>query len=76
MRKYFFIYFPLSTFNLLLRNYSLCVPSIGSFITTSVPAPLALLIFISPPCSFTIRSTMDRPSPVPPVPRERALSTR
>ena len=31
---------------------------------------------ISPPCMLTICRTMDRPRPVPPVARERALSTR
>ncbi len=38
------------------------------------PEPRALSTAISPPCSITICLTIERPSPVPPAFRERALS--
>ena len=41
-----------------------------------VPLPSSLEALIVPPWSSTICLTMDSPSPVPPVARERALSTR
>ena len=41
-----------------------------------VPAPSWLSTHTRPPCSCAMCFTIDRPSPVPPVSRERPLSTR
>jgi hypothetical protein len=40
------------------------------------PLPGSLSMSISPPWRCTTCLTMDKPSPVPPVSRERLLSTR
>ena len=49
---------------------------IYSFIVISVPFPTSLFRLISPSCSSTMCFTMASPSPVPPVSRDRLLSTR
>lgn len=42
----------------------------------TVPSFTLLSTQISPPCNCTICLTMESPRPVPPISRERALSTR
>ena len=52
-------------------------PFLSGSVTVKVePLPGAESTVISPRCSCTICRTMERPRPVPPVSRERALSTR
>jgi hypothetical protein len=48
----------------------------GSTMLKLEPAPGVLAIFSSPPCRCTTCLTIARPSPVPPVSRERLRSTR
>ena len=48
----------------------------GSSMMNVVPLFSSLSARMSPSCKSTIWRTMDRPRPVPPVSRERALSTR
>ena len=48
----------------------------GNVTAKHVTPSAVLLISILPRCRFTICLTMARPSPVPPIWRERALSTR
>ena len=48
----------------------------GSSMMKVDPLFSSLSARISPSCRSTICRTMDRPRPVPPVSRERALSTR
>ncbi|MMZ58713.1 hypothetical protein D1872_207040 [compost metagenome] len=48
----------------------------GSVKVTLVPLPSSDCNEIVPPCALTISRAMERPSPVPPIFRDRALSTR
>src|SRR5690606_20937187 len=48
----------------------------GSVTVTVVPRRYAVSIPMSPPWARTISRAMDKPSPVPPMWRDRALSTR
>ena len=48
----------------------------GTFMTTSVPLPTSLFISMLPPLASIISFAIGRPSPVPPISLERALSTR
>ena len=48
----------------------------GSEITNIEPTPGSLVQVMSPPCATKIVRAIDRPSPEPPISRERALSTR
>ena len=48
----------------------------GSCTVNVVPSPRLDCTVTEPACRRTICCTMDRPRPVPPVSRERALSTR
>src|SRR5690606_20307377 len=48
----------------------------GSLTVTVVPLPTSESMAMTPPCARTISRAMERPSPVPPMLRERALSTR
>ena len=41
-----------------------------------LPSPGVLSAATRPPCSSTRLRTMANPNPLPPVPRERALSAR
>jgi|GEM_PF-3262079 len=50
--------------------------AIGSVKRTVVPWFNWLSMTSSPPCALTRCFTMAKPSPVPPISRERALSTR
>jgi hypothetical protein len=48
----------------------------GREMMTRVDIPMVLSARTVPPCSFTMCLTMDKPNPVPPYWRLRALSTR
>jgi hypothetical protein len=48
---------------------------VGSTMLTRVPRPGVLSIVIVPPCAATMLRHIDRPSPVPPLARARAVST-
>ena len=50
--------------------------AVGSNTETIVPLCRALSIFNCAPCACAICLTMARPNPVPPISRDRALSTR
>ena len=61
------------------RKYYVFSPirvSAGSRILTTVPAPSTLSTEIVPLCASTISLAIESPSPVPPAPVERDLSTR
>lgn len=48
----------------------------GSRTQNSDPTPGVLVRLISPPCCSAIHRAIERPSPVPPVARERSFETR
>ena len=53
-----------------------CASAAGMVMSTEVPLPYSDEISIRPLCWFRISCAMERPRPVPPDSRERALSTR
>ena len=58
------------------RRFGRYLVMMGRSMMKVVPLFSSLSARISPSCKSTIWRTMDRPRPVPPVSRERALSTR
>lgn len=50
--------------------------SAGKYTAATVPSFTTLSTSISAPCSIAACFTMESPSPVPPISRERPLSTR